>query len=418
MDKQTKGNARGGKEWLQKVVDELCSQVERGEHPSLSLLLQELINAIMVRERERFLSQTSGEQANGFYPRNLHLTLGKLRLKVPRVRFSHSFRPAILPPRWKRVDKDYEELLIAMLANGYSRAQMERALKRLGLPFSEEALAEAQALIREHLNFYQTQPLKADLFAVLIDAYHAKMRTEERKIQEISLFVALGIDLEGNKGILGFWVCRGRENKAFWVEVLQDLINRGLHRVLIFVTDDFKGIDEVIQKLFPYADHQLCQIHLRRNLKRHLSREGYRKARWFLQRVRQAQDREEGEHCFEELCQVVAEEKPRWAKELRGKAASYLAFLEYPEEVRSHIYSTNPVESLNSGIEAMRIHLGGYFPSQNSLEVNLFVQIVNWQDSWSRRPVPTIRAVSYKLHQLFALRYELDREEEIVVHKF
>ena len=65
-----------------------------------------------------FLSQTSGEQANGFYPRNLHLTLGKLRLKVPRVRFSHSFRPAILPPRWKRVDKDYEELLIAMLANG------------------------------------------------------------------------------------------------------------------------------------------------------------------------------------------------------------------------------------------------------------------------------------------------------------
>ncbi len=147
-----------------------------------------------------------------------------------------------------------------------------------------------------------------------------------------------------------------------------------------------------------------------------LSREGYRQARWFLQRVRQAQDREEGEHCFEELCQVVAEEKPRWAKELRDKAASYLAFLEYPEEVRSHIYSINPVESLNSGIEAMRIHLGGYFPSQNSLEVNLFVQIVNWQDSWSRRPVPTIRAVSYKLHQLFALRYELDREEEIMLH--
>ena len=68
MNKQTKENARGSKEWLQKMVDELCSQVERGEHPSLSLLLQELINAIMVRERERFLSQTSGEQANGFYP--------------------------------------------------------------------------------------------------------------------------------------------------------------------------------------------------------------------------------------------------------------------------------------------------------------------------------------------------------------
>jgi len=96
----------------------------------------------MKRERERFLELVQDNQANGFYTRQLHLSLGKLNLRVPRVRYGRAFRPALLPPlppRWKRVEKDYEQLLLAMLANGYSQAQMERALKTLDLPLSTEA---------------------------------------------------------------------------------------------------------------------------------------------------------------------------------------------------------------------------------------------------------------------------------------
>ncbi len=122
-------------DWLDQLVSELYSRKEEGERPSLSFLLEALLNRVMERERQRFLESSEGEQANGFYDRRLHLTLGKLKLKVPRVRYAKSFRPAILPPRWKRVDKDYEELLIAILANGYSQAQTQRALKSLGLPF-------------------------------------------------------------------------------------------------------------------------------------------------------------------------------------------------------------------------------------------------------------------------------------------
>jgi len=100
-----------------------------------------------------------------------------------------------------------------------------------------------------------------------------------------------------------------------------------------------------------------------------------------------------------------------------AKAGRYLAFLEYPEEVRKHIYTTNPVESVNAGIELMRLELGGYFPSRQALEVNLFIQVVNLQDRWWKRPISTVRAKSYELLQIFTLKYELAENYE-TVHNF
>ena len=184
-------------DWVGKLVDEMYARMEQGEHPSIAFLLGSLLNEVMLRERDRHLELSPGERANGFYQRNLHLTLGKLRLKVPRVRSGKAFRPAILPPRWKRADKDYEELLIAMLPGGYFWAQLERALKTLDLPFSPDALEDAKALIRDQLDFYKTQPLPSDWFAVFLDAYWGKLRTEDGKVHEIALFVAVGIDLGG-----------------------------------------------------------------------------------------------------------------------------------------------------------------------------------------------------------------------------
>ena len=410
-------NHKETKDFVGQLVDNVYSRMTQGEKPSLAFLLEQLLNEFMLRERDRYLQLNEEEKANGFYPRDLHLTLGKLNLRVPRIRYGKGFRPAILPPRWKRADKDYEELLIGMLANGYSHAQLKRALTTLGLPFSEDALQDAKALIRDQLAFYKTQPLPRDLFAVFIDAYFGKLRSTDGKIHEISLFVAVGIDLDGNKQVLGFWVLSGRESKGFWVEVLQDLVNRGVHRVLLFVTDDFAGLSEVIGKLFPYAEHQLCLLHLQRNLKRKLSPQVYQEAKDLLMALRHAHDKQEGNQPFSDLCALVQKHKPQMAKHMEKNTDSYLAFLGYPQQVRSHIYTTNIVESVNAGIDKMRLDLGGYFPSKECLEVNLFIQVVNLQDRWWRKPIPTVRAVSYELRQLHTLRYELEPQTNLI-HNF
>ena len=133
-----------------------------------------------------------------------------------------------------------------------------------------------------------------------------------------------------------------------------------------------------------------------------------------MYRLRGRRGLKEGEELFRALCGVVEREKPDWAGKLLDKATRYMAFLQYPEEVCKHIYTTNVVEPVNAGIEQMRLELGGYFPFQRCLEVNLFIQVVNLQDRWWRHPLPTVRDASYRLRRLFALKYELVGDHEPV----
>jgi len=378
--------------------------------PGIKELLEMLLNAIMMKEREVYLQRHPEDRANGFYERRLGLRFSEVDLKVPRVRFGRQFRPTILPPHWKRVDRDYEELLLGMLANGYSKSQMKQSLKRLGLSFSDDALEAVVELVKEKLEYFKQRSLKSDWLCVFIDAYHGGMRIPEGRVVEVSIFVAVGIDLDGQKHLLGFWVLRGRENKGFWIEVLQDLISRGLHKVLLFVTDDFSGLTGVIKELFPGTEHQLCLVHLRRALKRKLQKSLYSKISRALHRLRHAEDAEEGRQIMKEVVDVVSEQDSRYGKMLQNKTEHYIAFLKYPRQIRGHLYTTNPVEGLNAGLELMRLELGGYFPSQDCLEVNLFIQAVNLEDRWQRKAMPKVVSCLYEIRQMFQLRYGLNED--------
>ncbi|KAA0258778.1 hypothetical protein FHQ18_02190 [Deferribacter autotrophicus] len=141
--------------------------------------------------------------ANGFYNRRLNIKYGELDIKVPRVRFGNTFRLSLLPPRWKRVDKEYEELLLAMLSNGFTKSKIARTVRKLGLSFSEDSLEMVDELIYEKLDYFKTRLLKSEWFSVFIDAYHCEIR-EEGKMVKVSIFVAVGIDLDGYKHILGY----------------------------------------------------------------------------------------------------------------------------------------------------------------------------------------------------------------------
>ncbi len=342
--------------------------------------------------------------------------MGDLNLKVPRVRYGNTFRPSLLPEKWKRVDKDYENLLVALLANGYTRARIKNTLEGLNLPYSEESIEDLVNLIYDHLQFYKDSTLEEEMFAVFIDAYHGKLRDEEGKVKDISIYVSVGINMEGHKTIIGWWVKRGRENKAFWAEVLQDIVSRGLSRVGIFVTDDFSGLRGILRQYFPLSDHQLCFVHLQRNLRREFG-ETYKEIKVELKKIKDSYTKEEAEGYWSRLIEIVRKIKPKRAKELEEKKDNYLAFTQYPEEIRKYIYTTNTVESINSGLELMRMELGGYFPSIKSLEVNLFIQLSNLNDRWMRKPIGVIRGNLYRIHQLMNIKfgaqdYALDRSDD------
>ena len=113
------------------IANHYLQRMQQGENITILSILEELLNALMIAERDIYLSLSTDNQTNGFYNRTLKLTMGDLDLKVPRGRFGNSFRPSLLPEKWKRVDKDYENPLLALLANGYSRAKIRAILKKL-----------------------------------------------------------------------------------------------------------------------------------------------------------------------------------------------------------------------------------------------------------------------------------------------
>lgn len=126
-----------------------------------------------------------------------------------------------------------------------------------------------------------------------------------------------------------------------------------------------------------------------------------------LKLIKTSRDEAEGAMYYDQLCNLVGTEKEDMAGFYRKYQDQYLTFLKYPQPARKHIYTTNAVESVNSGIERMRINLGGYFPSQRAMEVNLFIQFVNLQDCWEKKTVAGLKECLYEIRQLFALRFEI-----------
>lgn len=402
---------------VQEFLSKIDEYLEKGEKPNLSYLLEEILNYIMRKEREEYLKKNSFDFANEFYNRKLNIKFGELDIKVPRVRIGKTFRPSLLPARWKRVDKDYEELLIAMLTNGFTKSRIAKTVRKLGLSFSEDSLEMVEELIYEKLDYFKTRPLHPDWFAVFIDAYNCEIR-EEGKMVKVSIFVAVGIDLEGYKHILGYWVHKGNENLSLWGEVFQDMISRGLSKVFVFITDNFSGLSKLLKKYFPLLDHQLCFVHFARNLRNQLSPKVSKIAIDIWKKMKMAYDYDEGSKLYDELVTVIEKYKPDYAKYLRNHKENYLNFLKYPEEIRKYVYTTNLVESINAGLERMRYDVGGYFGSMKNVEVNLFVQLINLHDSWLTKPIPVLKAKSYELKQMFLLKFNLSEDNVYAIHNF
>jgi len=148
---------------IQNLISSLDKFASEGIRPSLTYLIQELLNYFMLKERQ-FYNEANSSICNRFYQRNLALSFGNLKLNIPRVRFGNNFRSFLLPQRWKRYDKDYEEFLLALLSNGYTKAKIQEICKSLSIAYSEVAMQSIEELISQQLQYFKTRTLPHELF--------------------------------------------------------------------------------------------------------------------------------------------------------------------------------------------------------------------------------------------------------------
>lgn len=391
-------------ESIEKVIEKyLGHEADLNEKIAMKKFLEELLNQFMYSERGIFLDKDYNNKGNGYYPRDLNSGSFNLNLSVPRDRFGN-FRPSALPDPYKRVDENYIDLLMSLVVNGYSESQMMRTLKNLKLPYSEDELVKIREDLIEKLNDFKSRQLPEKMFALFIDAYHSNVK-KDGKVQESCTYIILAIDLEGKKDIYGLYTIFGSETKGNWLKIFNDLISRGLKKVCIIVSDDFPGVDDAIKSLFPKTDHQLCYVHLQRNIRKNM---GKTDASFFnkeLTAIRFCKDFDEGVSRFEKLCDKYSKEYPTYIKELLKKQNNYLCFLNYPEEIRKYIYTTNVVENINSNVERNRINLGGHFQSVQILELNLFLHIQRLKMKKWKKPIPKLTSCIYEMNQIFNLKF-------------
>jgi len=397
-------------EILLKRVNELLEFLL--SNPPFLEVVSRFSNLFMDLERGIFLRNSdpaSDNKANGYYERNLACSLGNLNLKVPRDRLG-DFRPFILPSPYRRATDDMEDVMLKLVLSSYSPNKMKSFLNSLNLPYSKEEVEEIKEEILKEANGINTRGIKENYLAVYIDAYHTPIKEKvDEKIMEGVIYVIVGITLEGDKEMLGYYINIGNENKGDWLSILNHLIDRGLKRPLMIVSDDFPGLIEAIRVLFPNTDHQLCTIHLKRNIYRNISKAESKEFLVELKKIMLENSYDIALNKFDELCTKYEGKYPHFMKMLKEKKGHYFAYIKYPMDIRKYINNTNTVESVNSILETIRKTSGGHFQSIDTAKVSIYVVIKKLKNNKWSKGIPVIKSSRYEIMQMFNSRFQTQK---------
>jgi putative transposase len=393
---------------INKKVKALIKEIEESPEISMRMLFSEILNQFMNAERESYLEGDLENKGNGYYERGVQTGGMDLNVKVPRDR-EGEFRPQILPERWKRGDSEYRRLLLSLVKNGYSENKIRSVLKELNLSYDKREVKKIKEEFLTQVKEFKQRELGKEWFAIFIDADELEVKDDGR-VRKAQVYVVIGIDLEGNKDLLAWRIYFGSEKKAWWIELFRDLVSRGLEGVSIIISDDFSGMREAIEEIFPEANHQLCYVHLQRNVKHNLTREDSQQFNKGLRRIKESSDYEEGCKKLEELCGEFKDKYPNYMETLLGKKENYLQFLKYPEKIRKFIYTTNIAESFNSLIEGVRYERGWHFQSTDILDISLLLVYKRLSSNVWKKTHPQMKAQQYQLNRIYRLQYS---EEEL-----
>ena len=372
---------------------------------SVRELLSMLLSSVGLAERKAYLERIFPDKPNGFYDRSLQLGTIPVEIRVPRTR-SGDFRPASLPPLYQRGYSDETQaLLLSLLTSGRSLHAVKDALRKMGLSSSQQELESVATGLIEELDLRNSRPLDPDLLALFLDGKYVEFRDGDR-LRPACIYVVVGLRRDGKKQVLTCLPRAGRENLEDWKFVLRNLIERGLRRVLLLVQDDFSGLLPITQGLFPNTDIQLCAVHMQRNAKTHLSKPdaGEFQQRW--RAIKSSWNIEVANQQFEQLCDRFAKNYPTFIAELRKKRLHYLAFLNYPENIRRSLSTTNVVEAINGQLEIMRRNSGGYFHSEETLKLKLGLAVSSLEQGKWKSLAKNIAAVLHQFNAMFQSRFE------------
>jgi putative transposase len=379
-----------------KLIDKLLADYQKpediiGENGLLKQLTKALLERAMQAEMTEHLGyekhdtagHNSGNSRNGATTKTLKGDFGELPLETPRDR-NASFEPKIIGKGQTRFT-GFDDKIISMYARGMSTREIQGHLEEIyKVEVSPTLISNVTEAVMEEVKSWQSRSLDTVYPIVYLDALVVKIR-ETGQVRNKAIYVVIGVNMQGNKEVLGLWAGpTGNlgEGAKFWLQVLTELKNRGVADVFIACIDGLKGFPEAIETVFPQTVVQLCIVHQIRGSLNYVSWKQRKAVAADLKPIYRASTMEEAEQRLNEFAQKWDEAYPTISQMWRRNWEHLTPFFAYPAEIRKAIYTTNAVESLNMSLRKV-IKTRGSFPNQEAAFKLLYLALEHIAKKWT-----------------------------------
>jgi putative transposase len=333
--------------------------------------------------------RTRSNSRNGHSAKTVLTDDGSVELSIPRDR-AGTFEPALVPKGVTRLD-GFDSKIISLYARGLSVREIQAHLKEMyGTDVSPDLISRVTDAVLDEVKEWQNRPLEALYPIVFFDALRVKVR-DEGIVKSKAVYVALALDTEGQKHVLGLWI-EQTEGAKFWLKVMNELKTRGLNDILIAVVDGLKGFPEAIGAVFPQTMVQTCIVHLIRNSLAFVSWADRKAIVPDLKAIYGAANPEAALERLDALEENWGKRYPTIAPTWRRAWEYVTPFFAFPPAIRKMIYTTNAVESLNRSLRKI-IKTRGSFPTDDAALKLLYLAIRNAGLRW-RRPIEWTAAMN------------------------
>jgi len=373
------------------VLDELLKDYKKPEDViGKSGLLKQLTKALLERALNTELTHhlgyekheratEKGENArNGASEKTLATEQGEMLVQIPRDR-NATFEPQIVRKHQRRF-AGFDDKIISMYARGMSTREIQGHLEEIyGVEVSPALISEVTDGVLEEVKAWQSRALEPLYPILFLDALYVKIRHEGR-IENRAVYVAIGINLEGRKEVLGLWTS-GNEGAKFWLAVLTELRNRGVKDVFVVCVDGLKGFPQAIESVYPQAEVQLCIVHLLRSSLNYVNWKERKQVAADLKPIYRAATAEQAELELAAFAGKWGDKYGAIVKQWRENWQRVIPFFAFPEEMRRVVYTTNAVESLHMSMRKI-IKNRGSFPNEEAAMKLLYLALKNVVKKW------------------------------------
>ena len=376
-----------------------------GEKGVFTNLLQSFVNAALEGEMDNFLQETKDDSTdnrrNGHTSKSLRSTAGPLSIQTPRDR-SGDHDPVIVKKRERELGTGLDEIILSLYARGQSVEDVRFQLHQIyGLEVSAGAISAVTDRVWSEIIEWQQRPLAACYTIIYLDAIHYKVR-EDGKVISKAIYTVYSVTTDGQRDILGLYLSQS-EGARQWGLILEDIKRRGVEDVLFFSVDGLTGFKDVIEQSFPCSALQRCIVHKIRNSTRYVSDRDIKAVCRDLRKIYAASDREQAlialEAFGEQWNAKYKEIKPSWEADWED----LMVFMDYGENIRRMIYTTNPVEAVHRVMRKVTKTKGAWSNDKGLLK-QLYLTLKYNEKSWKRIAF-NWKAIQRELMEQFGERY-------------